>query len=142
MEGNCKVNVVLYKYDVTNKAKAIHYLRRCILNVQRENGRSVSITTRYHLNTSDISIRQHFQGTCDTQKNVSREKRNLKWSFLRCIPQYSNLSKKCLLRLYEKLEIVSYQNQIEVLSKRSELFCKYHHATKFLLKNYNDNDFR
>ena len=66
MEGNCKVNVVLYKYDVTNKAKAIHYLRRCILNVQRENGRSVSITTRYHLNTSDISIRQHFQGTCDT----------------------------------------------------------------------------
>ena len=41
-------------------------------------------------------------------KSVSSEISNLKWSVLRCVPPYSNISKKCLLCLHEKLEIVTY----------------------------------
>ena len=75
-------------------------------------------------------------------KSVSSETTNLKWSVLRCVPQYSNISKKCLLHLFEKLETVTYENQKELLSKRSKLLCKYRYANKFLLKNYTSIDFR
>ena len=61
MEGNCLVNDVVYKCDVTRPLP-----KKCILDLQRENRRAVSITTSYHLNTRDIPIRQHFQVTCDT----------------------------------------------------------------------------
>ena len=47
-------------------------------------------------------------------KSVSSETPNLKWFVLRCVPRYSNISKKCLLCLYEKLETVIYQNQKEI----------------------------
>ena len=75
-------------------------------------------------------------------KNVSSETPNLKLSVLRCVPPYSNTSKKYLLCLYEKLEIVTYQNQKELLKKRFEHLCKCHQANNFLLKNYIGNDFR
>ena len=67
-------------------------------------------------------------------KSVSSETPNLKWSVLRCVPPYSNISKKCLLCLHVNLK--------ELLNKRFEFICKYHHASKFLLKNYTGNDFR
>ena len=47
---------------------------------------------------------------------------NLKWSVVRCAILYSNISKKCLLYLYGKLDIITYQRQHELLNKRSELF--------------------
>ena len=56
MEGSCQVNDVVYKCDATRKT--------CILDLQRENGRAVSITTSYHLNTRDIPIRQYLQVAC------------------------------------------------------------------------------
>ena len=75
-------------------------------------------------------------------KTASSETPNLKWSVLRCVPPYSDISKKCLMCSYEKLEIVSYQNQKELLDKRSELLCKCRHASKSFLKNNTDNDFK
>ena len=40
-------------------------------------------------------------------KSVSSETPDLKWSALRCVPRYSNTSKRCLLGFYKKLEIVA-----------------------------------
>ena len=51
------------------------------------------------------------------QKSISSKTPNLKWSILRCVPPYSNISKKSLLCLHEKLEIVTYQNQKELLKR-------------------------
>ena len=39
-----------------------------ILDLQREDGRVISITTSLHSNTRDIPIRQHFQVTYGTGK--------------------------------------------------------------------------
>ena len=64
-------------------------------------------------------------------KSISSEIPNLKWSALRCVPPYSDISKKFLLCLYEKLEIVAYQNQKELLNKRYEFLCKCCHTNKF-----------
>ena len=59
MEGNCLVNDVIYEFDVTRPLPKKVYGRM-------ENGRAVSITPSYHLNTRDIPIRRHFQVTCGT----------------------------------------------------------------------------
>ena len=47
---------------------------------------------------------------------------NLKWTVVKCATTYSNISKKSLLCLYEKLVIITYPRQHELLNKRSELF--------------------
>ena len=90
---------------------------------------------RYANNTTLSSYLWHL-------KNGSSETPNLNWSVLRGTPPYSNISRKSLLCLYEKLEIVTYQNQKELLNKRTEILYKCCHANKLLLKNYTSNDFR
>ena len=65
---------------------------------------------------------------------------NLKWSLLRCTAPYSNISKNCVLCLYEKLVIMTYPRQHELFNKQSELFYKFCHEYKYLLKNFRVND--
>ena len=55
---------------------------------------------------------------------------NLKWSVVRCATPYTNISKKFLLHLSEKLVIISYRRQQELLNKRSDLFWKCRHENK------------
>ena len=63
MEWKCQVDDVVYKCDVQD-----HCRKKCILDLQRQNRRAVSITTIHHLNRRDIPIRQQFQVTCGTWK--------------------------------------------------------------------------
>ena len=53
---------------------------------------------------------------------------------------YSNITKKCLLCLHEKLETVNYLHPEELLNKRSELVSKCRHVNKYLLNNYKANN--
>ena len=73
-----------------------------------------------------------------------KENRNqipkLTCSIVRFAPGYSNISKRCLLCLHEKLLIINYHSPAELLNKRSELMAKCHHENKFLLSNYNGNN--
>ena len=64
----------------------------------------------------------------------------LKWSIVKSVPSYSNISKKCLLYLHEKLEIINFEDQDHLLNKRSELISKCRHANKCLLRNYKANN--
>ena len=77
-------------------------------------------------------------------KSVSSETPNLKWSALRCVPQYSNTSKKCLMCFYEKLEIVTVLIKTRRNSWTRDLNSTVNVAisTSFLLKNYTGNDYR
>ena len=67
-------------------------------------------------------------------KSVSSETPNLKWSILRCVPPYSNISKKCLFRLYEKLEIITFQNR-KLINIKWKLKLKLHPLRKADLWN-------
>ena len=60
-EGNCQINNVVRKCDVTKPL-----LKKVYLGLAEGEWSAVSITTRYHLNTRDILTRQHFQVTCGT----------------------------------------------------------------------------
>ena len=57
-------------------------------------------------------------------------------SIAKKVPTYSNISKKCLLCLHEKLETINYPRPEELLNRRSELISRCRHANKFLLFNY------
>ena len=60
-----------------------------------------------------------------------------------CIYQaasYSNILKRCLLCLHEKLAIALYPNPEELINKSSEIISKCRHLNKFLLMNFNSNN--
>ena len=109
MEGNCQVNDVVYKCDVTRPLLKQVYLELAEGEWKSHlyNHKLSFKHKRYSNKTTLSSYMWHF-------KSVSSETPNLKWSVLRCVPPYPNISKKCLLCLYEKLEIVTYQNQKEL----------------------------
>ena len=65
---------------------------------------------------------------------------NLMWCTVKSVPGYSNISKRCILYLHEKYEILYYPDQEELLNKTSELVSKCQHVNKFLLSNYKSND--
>ena len=88
---------------------------------------------RYSYETTLSSYVWHMKETSDVTLN-------LKWSVVRCATPYSNISKKCLLCLYEKLVIITYPRQQGLLNKQSELLCKCRHENKYLLKNFRVND--
>ena len=73
-------------------------------------------------------------------KDKYNEMPSLKWSIVKSIPGYSNISKRCLLCLHEKYEIINYPNQEELLNKGSELISECCHSNKYLLSNYKSND--
>ena len=68
-----------------------------------------------------------------------KETPTLMWKMIQTAPPYTNI-KRCSLCLHEKLAILMYTNQCELLNKRSELVSKCQH--KFLLQMFNSNDGR
>ena len=57
-------------------------------------------------------------------KETSNLSPTLVWSIAKKVLTYSNISKKCLLCLHEKLEIINYPPPDELLNKRSEFMSK------------------
>ena len=102
MEGNCQVNNVIYKCDVTRPLPKKVYLGLAEGEWKSRfyNHKLSFKHKRYSNKTTLSSYMWHL-------KSVSSETPNLKWSVLRCVPPYSNISKKCLFCIYEKLEIVT-----------------------------------
>ena len=59
----------------------------------------------------------------------------LKWYIVRTVPSYSNITKRRLLYLHEKSEILYYPNTDELLNKRYELIAKYQTNVYFAITN-------
>ena len=73
-------------------------------------------------------------------KKEYNEMPTLIWSIVKSVPSYSNISKKSLLHLHEKLETINFEDQDHLLNKCSELISKCRHANKHLLVNYKANN--
>lgn len=69
-------------------------------------------------------------------KDEIGEMPKITWTIEKTAQAYNNISKKCNLCLQEKIEIIEYPDQKNLLNKRSELINKCRHENKFLLKNY------
>ena len=74
-------------------------------------------------------------------KETSNSSPTLVRSIAKKVPPYSNISKKCLLCLHGKLEIIGYPRPEELFNKRSELISKCRHTNKFLLRKYKTKHF-
>ena len=55
-------------------------------------------------------------------------------------PSLQQHHQRCLLCLTEKLSIISFENQKDLLNNRSELLSKCRHQNKFLLSNFHAED--
>ena len=73
-------------------------------------------------------------------KEEKAEMPKIKWTIEKTAPAYNNVSKRCMLCLQEKIEIIEHPDQENLLNKRSELVNKCLHANKFLLKNYKNRE--
>ena len=73
-------------------------------------------------------------------KKTKRETPTLVWEIIKTTALYTNTTKRCSLCLHEKLAILMYPSQSELLNKRSKLVSKYWHETKFLLQTFNSTN--
>ena len=99
---------------------------------------------RYKIHTESFRYKRYSKEATLSEyiweiKKEYNEMPTLKWSTVKSVPSYSNISKKCLC-LHEKLEIVNFEDQDHLLNKRSELNSKCRHANKHLLRNYKAKD--
>ena len=59
---------------------------------------------------------------------------------IRTAAPYTNITKRCSLCLHEKLAILMYPNQSELLNKRRELVSKCRHGNIIPRQRFNSND--
>ena len=134
LDGNCQMESVIYK---------------CIAATTIENDKTyIGLTEgtwkqRSYKHTSSFRNKKYENSTALSKyvwKHKPENEPTLNWSIIRSAPAYSNISKRCLLCLSEKLEIITHPNQEDLLNTRSELISKCRHQNKFLLKNYDTKD--
>ena len=130
LDGNCQTTDIIYECTVSttvNQDKI--YLGKAEGDFKK----------RYYNHKTSFKNREKAKHTL--LKYVWEAKKKHKETLsLKSVPWYSNIIKKRLLCLHEKLEIVDYPNQEELLNKQSELISKCHNVKKYLLSNYKSND--
>ena len=136
LDGNCQTSDIIYKCIASTTVNPDKiYLGTAEGNFKK----------RYYNHKTSFKNREKANDTTLSKyvwevKDKYKETPSLKWSIVKSVPGYSNITKKCLLCLYEKLEIINYPNQEELLNKWSELISKCCHVNKYLLSNYKSNN--
>ena len=118
LNGNCKLQSVIYKCTVsaTQTFKQRVYLGIAEGNwKQRLYNHRQSFKDKTHKNDTTLS-----SYLLDLKENCNQILK-LAWSIVRFTPGCSNISKRCVLCLHEKLLTINYHNPAELLNKRSEL---------------------
>ena len=131
LNGQCQVTDIIYKYTVLSPDKP----NKAYLGTAEGDFKKQFYNHRMSFNNeasaNDINLSRYLWEL----KEISNLSPTLAWSIAKIVPPYSNISKKCLLCLHKKLEIINYPRPDELLNKRSELISKCRHANKFLLHN-------
>ena len=136
LNGDCRKESIVYKCT----ACTIRQLKKVYLGLtERE------FKTRYYKHSKSFRTKSYPNSTTLSSyvwevKTDQNETPNLNWEIVRSVPAYSNITKRCMLCIYEKLLIATYPNQEELLNKRSELVSKCRHENRFLLKNFKNGD--
>ena len=137
LEGKCRSKDIIYKCVVT----VTGHPRKVYLGTAEGDFKQRYYNHKKYLKIENMQTRHHYQNTSGKRKiNTINTTPNLMWCTVKSVPGYSNISKRCMLCLHEKYEILNYPDQEELLNKRSELVSKCQHFNKFLLSNYKSND--
>ena len=131
LDGKCRATNVIYKCT----ASAPEHPNKIYLGLSQPPWKF-----RYSNHKSSFNLRRNRNKTTLSKyvwfmREIHKVEVNLTWSIVKRVPAYSNITKKCPLCLHEKLQIITYPNQAELLNKRSELISTCRHENRFLLKN-------
>ena len=112
-------------------------LKKCILSLQR-----VSLKSKRYYNQTQSFWTKNYSNTRSLSSYIREIKKTttLVWETSRTSPLYANITQRCSLCLHDKLVILMYPNQSQLLNKRSELVSKCQDENKFLLQTFNSND--
>ena len=132
LNGQCRVTDIIYKCTVLSPDKP----NKVYLKTAEGDFKKQFYNHRKSFNNEGSANDTTLSKYVWELKETSNSSPTLVWSIAKKAPLYSNISKKCLLSLHEKLEIINYPRPEELLNKRSELISKCRHANKFLLRNY------
>ena len=126
-EGKCLTKSVVYQAEVST--------------VNNEPAKYIGVTaddfkTRYRNHAKSFTNKKYSTET-ELSKHVWKLKAAKKpfsiiWSLLKNVPAYKAGSRRCNLCLEEKLTIMKNKNN-SLLNKRSELFTKCRHETRYLI---------
>ena len=136
MDGKCRSTNVIYRCDVT----APNLPTKSYIGLTEGEWK-----LRYNNHKQSFKHKKHAKSTT-LSAHIWDLKENhhvtplLYWSIIKTAPAYSNLTKRCLLCLHEKLAIITFPKPDELLNKRSEIISKYRHKNKFLMANYKSKD--
>ena len=137
LNGNCWKEDVIYKCT----ALTTFHPKKVYLGLAEGGFKK----QRYYNHTQSFWNENYWNSTTLSSyvwEKKKRETPTLVWEIIRTAPPYTNITKWCSLCLHEKLAILMYPNQSELLNKRSERVSKCWHKNKFLLQTFNSNDWR
>lgn len=142
LECNCRVKT---NCPVQGKCRTTNAIYKCLVQADDTPdkvyiGLAEDWKTRYRNHVKSLKHEKYSHETSLStyvwELKANGKTPSLTWSIVKSVPSYSNISKKCLLCLYEKLAIITYESPDDLLNKRSELISKCRHENKYLLKNY------
>ena len=125
-EGKCLTKSVVYQAEVTADKKPVKYI-----GVTADD-----FKTRFRNHAKSLANKKYSKET-ELSKHVwelkaAKKQFTIKWSLLKKVPAYKAGSRRCNLCLEEKLTIMK---DNALLNKRTELFTKCRHETRYLVSN-------
>ena len=136
LEGKCRSKDIIYKCAVT----ATGHPRKVYLGTAEGDSNQQYYDYKKTFRNPKYADETSLSKSVWEMKDKHIISPNLLWGMVKTVPGYSNISKRCMLRLHEKYEILNYPDQEQLLNKRSELASMCRHVNKFLLSNYKPND--
>ena len=130
----CLTNNVLYKASITpNEENPKIYYGVCKTAFKRRyaNHKKTFNNIKYQ---TDTELSNEYWNIISANKTS-----NVSWEIMGTHKSYSQSSKRCLLRLNEKLAIALYKDD-NMLNKRYEIISKCRHRNKYMLASYDSKD--
>ena len=127
-EGKCLTKSVVYQAEVAADNKPVKYI-----GVTADD-----FKTRFRNHAKSLANKKYSTET-ELSKHVwelktAKKPFTIKWSLLKKVPVYKAGSRRCNLCLEEKLTIMKNKDNA-LLNKRTELFTKCRHVTRYLVSN-------
>ena len=134
LNGNCKIQNVIYKCTVSATQT---FKQRVCLGIAEGNWKQRLCNQKQFFkdkkHKNDTVLSSYLWDLKENHNQIPK----LTWPVVRFASDYSDISKRCLLCLFEKLLILTCHNlAAELSNKRSELMAKCRHENKFLYSNY------
>ena len=113
LNGQCQVTSILYKYTILSSDKP----RKVYLGTAECHFMKRFYNHRRSFNNENSSNNTTLSKYMWELKETSNSNITLVWFIAKNLPPYSNISKNCLRRFHEKLEIIIYLWVDELLNK-------------------------